>query len=187
MGTPDTVKPMTWQRAAIRDDRLSAPAVAVVASLVTIAPGSPRKGAAAAEGMDFYGSVPHVMKLSRLCERSVRGALSDLQRMGYLLQVRRGGRHGVRAEASTWRFTIPNPAPSADWEPVENPPDDVPNLHENGSQPAPEAVPRAEDFKGRSSSSPQVPTEGAHRDANDDDDFLREIGLGAALDRGVTQ
>ena len=169
MGIPDLVRPMTWQRQAIRAERFTAPAVAVVASLVTIAPGSPKRGKAAAEGMDFYASVPRLMKLSHLCERSVRGALADLQRTGYLLQVNRGGRHGLAGEASTWRLTIPHPAPDADWESVDNPQEDVPNLDESGSQPAREAVPREKDLQERSSSSPQVPTEGAHDLPPDDD------------------
>lgn len=152
MGTPEAVSPLTWQRAAIRDERLGSSAVAVTAALVTIAPGQPG---------DFYGSVPRIMRLSRLGERSVRGVLSELQQLGYLFQVKRGGRHGVRAEASTWRLTLSNPASGADWdspdvpnlasradwEPVDNPIPGVPNLHETASQPAPRAVPREKDFQ----------------------------------------
>lgn len=156
MGTPDAVKPMTWQRAAIRDERLAgSPAVAVVASLVTISPGSSRRGRAAGAELDFYASVPSLMSLSRLGERSVRGALAELQRLGYLFQVKRGGWRNDRAEASTWRLVVPEPAPNACSDPVDNCTDasgiasgiatkEVPNLHEMISEPAPDAGLRAE-------------------------------------------
>lgn len=178
MGTPDAVKPMTWQRAAIRDERLAgSPAVAVVASLVTISPGSSRRGRAAGAELDFYASVPALMSLSRLGERSVRGALAELQRLGYLFQVKRGGWRNDRAEASTWRLVVPEPASSACSDPVDNSTDasgiatkEVPNLHETISEPAPDAGLRAEVIQERDHHPLSAyRTEGALQAADDDD------------------
>lgn len=144
------VSPLTWQRTVLRSGVLDAPAVAVVAALVTVAPG---------RSADFFGSVPSLMALSRLGERSVRAALSDLRRLGFLFQVKRGGWRNDRAEASTWRLTIPEPAqragsgalgtppesaPDAGSESSEGRGDAVPNLHEKASEPARDAGPRAE-------------------------------------------
>jgi hypothetical protein len=145
--------PLAWQRAALRSGLLDAPEVAVVAALVIIAPG--RAG-------DFYGSVPSLMALSGLGERSVRAALTSLRRHGLLLQVKRGGWRNDRAEASTWRLTIPEPAidagsggsdvapepaPYPDSGPADDRAELVPNLHESGSEPAPDAGPRAEFYQ----------------------------------------
>lgn len=153
--TSGAVSPLTWQRAVLRSGRLDAPAVAVVAALVTIAPG--RAG-------DFYGSVPSLMDLSALGERSVRAALAALRRHGFLWQVKRGGWRNDRAEASTWRLTLPEPAPDAGSvvpdtppepapdagsEPVGNHAEAVRNLHESVSEPAPDAGPRAEFYQER--------------------------------------
>lgn len=150
------VGPLTWQRAALRSGRLSAPAVAVVAALVTIAPGRPG---------DFYGSVPSLMALSGLGERSVRSALVVLRRLGFLAQVKRGGWRNDRAEASTWRLIVPEVAPDADSEstntrseragragsePVDASASARPNRHQSVSEPAPEACPRAEFYQERS-------------------------------------
>lgn len=159
MAPGDTVKPMTWQRTVIRDDRFKAADVAVVAALVTAAPGN---------GGDFYCSVPKLMELSRHAERSVRGSLSALRGHGYLTQVKRGGRHGSRAVASTWRLSLPNLQQGTGWERGQSPLGAIPNLHETASQPAPGAGLRERYLPRESTnSSPQVTPDA--RDARSDD------------------
>lgn len=153
MGTPEAVSPMTWQRSAIRDPQLtSSPAVAVVASLVTLAPGRARS--ADPHGWDFFASVPTLAKLSRLSERAVRGALADLRTAGYLFQVKRGGNRNTGSpEASTWRLTAPSEAAhDACSLPVDNPDSEAlergVNRHGLASEPAPDDSPRAEFYQG---------------------------------------
>lgn len=197
MGAPEPVRPMDWQRAVVRDTRLSgSPVVAVAACLVTIAPGTPkRKDSAGRElpreqAWDFFASVPSLIRLSRLSDRSVRGALTDLRAFGYLFQVKRGGnRNTDRPEASTWRLTKPNEtaqdADSHDSEAARNagshdgeaaqdagwrPPylssredlEDGANRHELADEPAPDASPRADVLQERD---PMASTEVTHHGA----------------------
>lgn len=169
MGTAEPVKPMTWQRAALRDSRVTgSPAVALTASLVVVSPGKPDRSRPAEAQWDFFASVPVLMQLTRLCERSVRGALADMQRLGYLHQVKRGGWRNDRAEASTWRLTIPEHAPGADSETTADPRAESRNMHEKASEHAPDDGPRAEVIQERSSSVTALRIEGATPDANDE-------------------
>lgn len=153
MDAPRELEPvpaMTWQRAAIRDQKLKGRSVPVVAALTSLAPGRPLPGRRKAESLDFYASVPVLMQLSRLGDRAVRLALDDMIQAGYLLKVKRGGRHGHTAQATVWRMVlppVPNAAAGAGWGAVDNHPETVdnqfPNRHEEVSQPAPADSPRA--------------------------------------------
>ncbi len=156
----EVVKPLDWQRAVIRDPEIeSTPVVAIVACLVTLAPGRPHRTRAASDlhGWDFYASAVTLAHLSHLSERAVRDALAALRTRGYLCQVKRGGnRNRGRAYASEWRLTLPSepadgavsfgdsarsePADGAVSPPVDNSPGPGVNRHEHASEPAPGAA-----------------------------------------------